>query len=291
MTDNTLKTVWPQAVKKLKESGAIETPVADARLLVQHVLNLGHEDLLMQGNRVVTAEETSALDAVLARRMKREPVSRIVGHRAFWKSDFIVTPATLDPRADSETLIEAALAHVQPGKGGQPLRVLDLGTGTGCLLLSLLLEWPKATGTGLDISAGAAEVAKRNAEAIGVAARAEIVATDWNDYKPAAPFDVVVSNPPYIGRDEAPDLAPEVVEYDPPQALFADENGLAAYRSILARLPELLRAGGWLLLEIGYRQEEAVKALLADAGLEFIETRLDLGGNPRILTARRPVLQ
>lgn len=291
MSDAFLKSVWPQAVKTLKDNPDIETPVADARLLVQHVLNLSHEDLLMQGNRPVTAEESARLDDVLRRRLNREPVSRIVGHRAFWKSDFIVTPTTLDPRADSETLIEAALAHVQPGKGEEALRVLDIGTGTGCLLLSLLLEWPKASGAGIDISADAAEVAKRNAEAIGISARAEILAAGWDDYKPATPFDVVVSNPPYIAHDEAPHLAPEVVRFDPPQALFADDNGLAAYRGILARLPELLKTGGWLLLEIGYRQEESVRALLEAAGLEYIETRRDLGGHPRVLVAKRPVVQ
>ncbi len=276
-----VKTVWQAVVNILKESG-IDTPVADARLLVQHAVGMTHEELLMRGNATIAPEQQSKLEKLVERRLKREPVSRIVGKRAFWKADFIVTPDTLDPRADSETLIEAALAHVKT----PPATVLDIGTGTGCLLLSLLNEWQGAKGTGIDISAGAVDVAIQNAKAQGLDTRARFEVVGWGDYTPNGLFDVVVSNPPYIAEDEAAGLMPEVALYDPPAALFAPENGLAAYREIANRLPLLLKSGGWLFVEIGYQQAESVKDILAKGGLTVLETRQDLGGNPRVLVAR-----
>lgn len=285
-----VKSAWMALVKTLKAAG-IDSPVADARLLVQHALNLSHEDLLMQADRAVTQEEGERLAALEARRLSREPVSRIIGLRAFWKADFIVTPATLDPRADSETLIEGALAHVQPGKGEGTLRVLDLGTGTGCLLISLLQEWPNASGVGLDITTDAAEVARRNAEAIGVSSRANFMAMDWADYSPDALFDIVVSNPPYIDHDEAQSLAPEVINYDPHIALFAGGGGLDAYRAILRLQERWLKAGGWLLLETGYQQAGQVGQMVREAGFENVEIRHDLGGHPRVVVAKKPLLK
>lgn len=284
-TTVTVKNIWHGAVSILKQSG-IDTPVADARLLVQHALGLSHEEMLMHGSREVTIDEQALLDSLLQRRLDREPVSRIVGHRAFWKADFIVTPDTLDPRADSETLIEGALQHVQPGQGEAPLRLLDLGTGTGCLLISLLQEWPQATGVGLDINAGASETAVLNAQTIGVAGRAQMITADWVDYTPADLFDVVISNPPYIAPEEAPDLAPEVIDFDPPVALFASGGGLDAYRSIFKQLTRWLKPDGWLILEIGHSQAEAVARLAIGAGLSVVETRRDLAGHPRAVIAR-----
>ncbi len=289
MSMHNVKGAWMALVKTLKAAD-VESPVADARLLVQHALNLSHEDLLMQGDRAMSETEQGKLDQLAKRRIAREPVSRIVGMRAFWKADYIVTPATLDPRADSETLIEGALAHVQPGKGEGALRVLDLGTGTGCLLISLLQEWPNASGVGLDISADAAEVAKRNAEAIGVSSRAHIETTDWESYTPDAPFDVVISNPPYIDHSEADNLAPEVINHDPHVALFAGGGGLDAYRSILRHIDRWLKPGGWLILETGYRQAEQVGHLVNGAGLTVVEIRNDLAGHPRSVIAQKPLL-
>lgn len=289
MSEVTLKAAWMALVKTLK-AGDIDSPVADARLLVQHALNLSHEDLLMQADRALADGESAKIDGLAKRRLAREPVSRIVGMRAFWKADYIVTPATLDPRADSETIIEGALAHAQPGKGEAALRVLDLGTGTGCLLISLLQEWPNAIGVGVDISADAAEVAKRNAEAIGVSSRAHILAQDWVDYMPDALFDVVISNPPYIDHSEAESLSPEVINHDPHVALFAGGNGLDAYRAILQHLDRWLKPGGWLIVETGYRQAEQVAQMMRGAGLEVVETRMDLGGHPRVVVAKKPLL-
>lgn len=276
-----VKTVWQAVVNMLKEAN-IDTPVADARLLVQHAVGMTHEELLLRGSAEITNDHQAVLEKLVERRLKREPVSRIVGRRAFWKADFIVTPDTLDPRADSETLIEAAMAHVKTS----PEKILDIGTGTGCLLLSLLHEWQNAKGTGIDISTGAVEVSRRNATVLGFDERASFEVAGWADYQPSELFDVVVSNPPYIAPEEAVGLMPEVALYDPPQALFAPEGGLAAYREIVNRLPLLLKSGGWLFFEIGYRQAESVKDILAKGGLTVLETRHDLGGNPRVLVAR-----
>jgi release factor glutamine methyltransferase len=281
LRDNpTLKTLWQATVRVLKEA-ALDTPVADARLLVQHAFDISHEQLLMHGDRVATGDEQARLQAVIDRRLKREPVSRIVGTRAFWKGEFIVTPDTLDPRQDSETVIEAVLTHAR-----DPQRILDCGTGTGCLIVSLLGEYPQATGVAIDISAAAVDVARRNASA--VADRIEFFTGDWVDYRAGAPFDVVVSNPPYIGLSEKKDLAPEVVDYDPHLALFAGDDGLSAYRSLVSVLPAFLADGGLVVLEIGHRQAGAVKDILAQGGFDVLETRRDLGGNDRVIVAKKP---
>lgn len=278
--DVTIKVVWQALVNVFKETG-VETPVADARLLMQWVTGLPHEDLLLRGDRLVTSFEQNKLQQAIDRRMKAEPVSRIIGRRAFWKGDFKITPATLDPRADSETLIEAALQHVK-----NPESILDLGTGTGCLLLSLLLEYPEASGIGLDISVEAVKVAGENAKEMDLARRATFIAMDWEKYK-SAPVDLIVSNPPYIAETERQDLAPEVALYDPPQALFGGLDGLMAYRSLMRTVPGLLNPGGWLLLEIGYTQAHSVKSLLAEAGFDVIEVRQDLAGKDRVIVAKK----
>lgn len=277
-----IKTVW-QALSRVLLEAQIDTPVADARLLLQHALGITREGILMHGDRAVSTEQQVEIEKLMQRRLKREPVSRILGHRAFWKSEFKITPDTLDPRPDSETLIILATHHVPA-----PARVLDLGTGTGCLLLSLLQEWPQATGVGVDINPGAASVAKENAEALSLSARASFVAASWEDYHPGEEFDVIVSNPPYIGENERGDLAPEVALYDPAESLFAGVEGLDAYRSLVKTVPGLLRKGGWLFLEIGYKQANSVKSILAEGGFDVIEIRRDLAGNDRVVIAKKP---
>lgn len=265
-------------------AAGIDNPDLDARLLLQHVLNISQVELLMNLNRMLSEDEVKALHAAIARREKREPVSRIIGRRAFWKSEFKVTPQTLDPRPDSETLVEAALKNVT----APPARILDLGTGTGCLLLSLLIEWPNATGVGLDISEEAAGTARENARDLGLAMRAEFIATDWEKYSTPQPFDLVVSNPPYIAAAEIPALAPEVAQYDPAAALAGGEDGLDCYRSITARLKNWLKPGGFALFEIGHTQAREVKSLLAGEGMDVLHTVPDLAGSDRVIVARRP---
>lgn len=278
----TLRQALARMGEEFKQAG-LESGNADARLLVQGILGLTPEVLLAGDDRALSAAEEKALQEAAARRLRNEPVSRILGRRAFWKSDFKVTPATLDPRPDSETLIEAALHHVK-----NPLRILDLGTGTGCLLLSLLQEWPQATGVGLDISRGAVAIAEENAQNLQLTSRAEFIAADWNGFQAKETFDVIVSNPPYIALTEKKDLSPDVALYDPPQALFAGADGLDAYRSLVRVVPGLLNPGGYAFFEIGYRQKEPVSRLLADAGFPVLEVRRDLGGNDRVIVAKNP---
>lgn len=271
------------AVKIFQEAG-IETPTVDAWLIVEHVTQWNRAELLAKSKDLLTeAQEKHLVDAI-ARRVKREPVSRIVGHRGFWKSDFKVTPQTLDPRPDSETLVETALKTLVP----PPKTILDLGTGTGCLLLSLLLEWPEATGVGVDISKEAVETAHENAAALGLAGRAKIVESNWEKFESNESFDSIISNPPYIARGEISKLEPEVANYDPRAALEGGEDGLDCYRALALLVPKWLKRGGFAFFEIGFDQKEAVKSILAKAGLDVIQTVPDLAGNDRVVVARRP---
>ena len=219
-----------------------------------------------------------AYERLLARRAAREPVALILGWAEFWSLRFQVSPATLIPRPDSETLIEAALA-ARPGGVGS---VLDLGTGTGCLLLAALHEFKAAWGVGTDRSPAAAGLAAANARSLGLAHRAAIVAADW-----AAPigarFDLVLSNPPYIASAEIAGLMPEVARFEPARALDGGQDGLDAYRTLLAALPGLLRPGGIGIFELGAGQAGPVGALARQAGFSRVATRADLGGIERAL--------
>jgi release factor glutamine methyltransferase len=271
--------------KQTLEKAGMETPDLDARLLVQGLLEISHEELLLNYDRLLAKTEEAFLRKALARRLKHEPVSRIVGMRGFWKSDFKITAQTLDPRPDSETLIEAAL-HWVPKENNEKPRVLDMGTGSGCLLLSLLLEWPQAVGIGIDINPGAVRAAIANERLLGLRKRVAFQAMDWEDYKPRGRCDVLISNPPYIAEHERDSLAPEVLDYDPPEALFAGADGLDAYRSLARLAPRWLKAGGLAFYEIGHMQAAAVKELLAAHGQTVLETRQDLAGRDRVIVAR-----
>lgn len=278
-----LKVFMSSATDKLAASN-IENPETDIRLIVQRTLQISHAKFVSSLNRVLTDAEVKTLDGMIVRRAAREPVSRIIGTRGFWKSEFKLSPQTLDPRPDSETLIEAALKYSDV----PPATILDLGTGTGCLLLSLLQEYPKATGLGIDISEEAAATARENAVALNLADRASFLAIDWNDWQASAPFDLVISNPPYIAPDEMAGLEPEVTKYDPVTALVGGDDGLECYRSIAALLPRALKRGGLAVLEIGHLQAEAVKSILALSDIAVIQTLTDLGGSDRAVVARMP---
>lgn len=271
------------AKTKLDVAG-VENPEVDIRLLLEHALNIEHAALLMNMNRMLGDAEVKDLTAMIGRRQRREPVSRIIGRRGFWKYDFKVTPQTLDPRPDSETLVEAALKYAKPA----PATILDLGTGTGCLLLSLLGEWVNAKGVGLDISGEAVATARENAKELKMDTRATFTETDWAHYTPPAPFDLVISNPPYIAVGEMPGLAPEVTDYDPVTALVGGVDGLDCYRSIAALLPRFLKKGGWVVFEIGHAQANDVKSILANAGAVMIHTVQDLAGSDRVIAAQMP---
>lgn len=261
----------------------LDTPDLDARLLVQSALNLKHEDIILDASCSVAPAELRTLEAMVERRLKREPVSRILGVRSFWNADFKVSPATLDPRADSETLVEAVLAHADKAK---PLTILDLGTGTGCLLLSLLQELPLARGTGIDINPDAVKIAGENAAALNLTAFSGFMVNSWTDFRPDAPYDIVISNPPYIPAGDIETLDPEVRDYDPHLALAGGADGLDCYRDITAVLPRLLKKDGLAFLEIGADQAISVNEVLAAGGLTVLQTLTDLSGHNRCIVAR-----
>jgi release factor glutamine methyltransferase len=260
----------------LLAAAGVDNPRLDARLLLGHAAGLSREALLRDPGQVVDPAPYSAL---LARRAAREPVALILGRQEFWSLLFAVSAATLIPRADSEAVIEAALA-ARPDRG-RVGRILDLGTGTGCLLLAALTEFPAAWGVGVDRAAEAAALAARNAAALGLAARAVFLCGDW-DAALAGRFDLVLSNPPYIPGGDIAGLMPEVARFEPARALDGGADGLDAYRRILAALPRLLAPGGAAVLEIGAGQAEAVAAL---AG-QTVAFRADLGGIPRAMVVR-----
>lgn len=252
------------------------TPRLDAELLMAHALGVTRDALLLKH---LGDPAPAAFAALLDRRLAHEPVAYITGSRGFWTIDVQVGPGVLVPRADSEALIEAAIAHF-PDRPA-PLRVLDLGTGPGTLLLAALAEWPHAHGLGIDASPTALDYARRNAAALGLADRIELRRGDWLagiDER----FDLILCNPPYIGTGEH--LGLEVRDYEPGEALFAGADGLDDYRRIIPALPDRLASGGIAILEIGWTQAGPVAALVRAAGLTPA-LRHDLSGRPRVVTA------
>lgn len=281
---DTLGAALAWGAERLRAAGVAEAR-RDSRLLLSHALG-GRPDLVTgYPERPLAPDQAAAFRAAVGRRAAREPVARILGRREFWGLEFRVSPATLDPRPDSETLIEALLDRLPDPSA--PLSLLDLGTGTGCLLLALLSELPAATGVGIDRSEEALAVARANAEALGLAARATFRQGDWAEGLDGG-WQVIVSNPPYIVSAEIPDLPPEVARFDPRAALDGGVDGLAAYRRIASRLPDLLDRSGILALEIGAGQGDEVEAILAAAGLAPLGRRRDLAGIERCVLAARP---
>ena len=257
----------------------------DARLLLAAALGASRLELATAPERPLSPEEERRFRGYVVRRAAGEPASRILGRREFWSLEFDISPAVLDPRPDTETVVEAALEAV--GKRERPLDLLDLGVGSGCILLALLSELPQARGLGSDRSEAAARAARHNARRLGLAGRARFVVADW-DAPLAGRFDLVVSNPPYIPSGEIEGLSPEVALHDPRAALDGGADGLAAYRRLATALPRLLKPGGAAALEMGSGQAEAVTQLLERAGLKAQPPRADLAGRPRCLVARRP---
>ena len=264
----------------------IESGMTDARTLIGAALRLSRAQLLAQSDRLLEPREIAAIDALAARRMKREPVSRILGRKEFWSLMLDVTPDVLVPRPDTETLIEAALDYVV--RGGlrlEPLRILDIGTGTGALMLALLQELPNARGVATDVSVAALHVARGNAERLKLASRCSFVACNLADGVQGR-FDLIVSNPPYIARGAIALLDPEVRDFDPRLALDGGADGLDAYRAIAASVPPLLAPGGRLIMELGVGQAPPVTALFEAAKFIVLSIRNDLGGIARALIAK-----
>ena len=268
---------------RLKQAG-IESASLDARVLVQAACRASDIEMIREPGVMLTADQEKLLAEYEERRLAHEPVSRILGRREFWGLDFEVTAATLDPRPDSETLVEAALDLIRDVANP---RILDIGTGTGCLLIALLHERKDASGVGVDLSAAALEVARRNAERLGVASRAVLVEGAWCGGLQEA-FDLVISNPPYIERDVIAGLEPEVRLHDPVLALDGGPDGLDAYRALADEIPRVLAPGGVAIVELGAGQAGQVEALFETAGFADIVTRKDLSGVERALVARMP---
>jgi release factor glutamine methyltransferase len=275
-----------EAAQTLRDAG-IETPELDARVLLCHAAGLTHETFIARAREPLPADSAIMLQRAIARRLAREPVARIIGAREFYGRSFTLGKDTLDPRPDTETLIEAALDIVrEQGWQEKPLKLLDLGTGTGCILVTLLAELPYAVGLGTDLSEGALAIAAANAIAHGVGPRATFAAADWLDAV-SGKFDLILSNPPYLTAGEIAGLAKEVSAHDPRLALDGGPDGLEAYRRIAMRARDALTKDGRLLVEIGPGQGEHVAAIFARAGLTLRpgEGRRDLAGRPRVVVA------
>jgi len=272
-------------VSQCFRTGGIEEAEADARVLIGHALHLDRARLFAQSDRVLEAREVTVISALAARRLRREPVSRIVGQKEFWSLPISVTPDVLVPRPETETVVEAALDFImRSGLRLEKLRILDIGTGSGALLMALLNELPNAVGTGTDVSSAALDVARTNAARCRVDFRCTFVVCDIATGV-EGPFDLIVSNPPYIAHDEIVTLAPEVREYDPPLALDGGQDGLDAYRSIAGDAKRILAPGGRLFVELGVGQDEQVRVLFTKVGLSPGIPRSDLAGIPRVLGA------
>ena len=266
-------------------TAGIEDADVDARLLVGHALHLDRARLIAQSDRILEAREINMISALAARRLQREPVSRILGQKEFWSIALAITPDVLVPRPETETVVEGALDFVvRGGLRMEKLRILDIGTGSGALLLALLRELPNATGIGTDISTGALKVARENAARCGLEGRCTFLVCDIASVV-EGPFDLLVSNPPYIAHDEITSLAPEVKNYDPTVALDGGDDGLAAYRAIAADAKRLLAPGARMFVELGAGQEAAVRDLFTNVGLTAGTARADLAGIPRVLGA------
>ena len=263
-------------------NGGMEQAEIDARVLLCAALGIAHADLVSNPDCPLGLG-AALVESFAARRLKREPVSRIIGYRDFWRARFKIGPAVLDPRPETETLIEAVLDHAASSPR-ENWRILDLGTGSGAILCSLLASLPGSFGIGVDISPGACAIARKNLAALGLATQGLIVCGDWTRAL-CGPFDAIVANPPYVARGEIDRLAPEVRDHDPRLALDGGEDGLAAYREIVPALRDLLAPGGLIALEVGAGQHGAVESLLTGAFCAPVEVRLDLDLCRRVVLA------
>jgi release factor glutamine methyltransferase len=275
----TLVSLWTEVRKRLEAAG-VDSPVLDARLLLEAGAGVSRLEIVTDPRRPVTAAQVEAVNALTARREAREPVSHIIGRKHFWTIDLAVNANVLTPRPETEFVVEAGLRELLPADA--PYRILDLGAGSGAIILALLKDRPQAIGVAVDISEPALEIARINAEQLGVADRLELLHSDWATELDAR-FDLVVSNPPYIPTADIENLEPEVSRFEPRAALDGGPDGLAAYRIIISSLPRLLKPGAAFALEVGVGQAEGVRALAEAVGLTTCEPWRDLQGIPRVV--------
>jgi release factor glutamine methyltransferase len=282
MTGATVGALLAAAATRLADAG-VDSARLDARLLMAAALDVDQGWLIGHRDDALDAARADAFEALVARRAAREPLAHIVGEREFWSLAFKVTPATLIPRPETETLVETVLARID--EQADDLRILDLGTGSGCLLLAILSECPNARGIGIDLSEAALEVACENAARLGLAARAEFRCGHWFEALDGnSGFDVIVTNPPYVTTAEMAGLQPEIADFEPWSALEAGADGLDAYRDIFAGVARQLRPGGVFAGEIGHAQGEAAADLARRSGLTAVAVIADLAGRARCIT-------
>ncbi|KFG66802.1 peptide chain release factor N(5)-glutamine methyltransferase [Microvirga sp. BSC39] len=275
------------ALRELRRTltgAGFDTAALDARLLLLEALRISATELITGSDVPLTPEQAETLAAFAQRRLNHEPVARIVGEREFWGLPFRLSPETLVPRPDTETLVETVL-DLLPDRQA-PLRMVDFGTGSGCILVALLHELPNATGLGIDLSFGALVTARTNAIGNRVGSRSHFALSRWADAV-SGPFDLIVSNPPYIASGVIPGLDEEVREHDPRLALDGGPDGLEPYRILLGEAKRLLAPGGLLAVEIGYDQAEALAGLAKLHDLEILRIAHDLSGNPRCIAMKR----
>ncbi len=283
---NSLSDIVSRVAKRLWQVG-IENEDYEARVLVAYALGLPSATLYLEAPEHLSFRQGMDIEHYVERRCKREPLSKIVGEKEFWSLPFKVSKATLDPRPDSETLIEAVLEYFPDHTAN--LSFLDIGTGSGCLLLAALQEYAHSTGVGVDVSSEALKIAQYNADALGMTARTTFLEGSWTDAVQGM-FDIILSNPPYIATAEIATLALEVKEFDPLLALDGGEDGLEAYRQLMPLLAAVLQPQGYVFLEIGYTQQAAVEAFVVEAGLQVVACRQDLAGHPRCVVAKKSLL-
>jgi release factor glutamine methyltransferase len=280
----TLVSAWTRAKEQLKAAG-IEGPVIDARLLVEAAADATRSDIVADPKRVLTNEQISTLNAYVERRIAREPISHILGRKGFWKILLRVTPHVLTPRPDTETVVELVLRDIPENAR---INILDLGVGSGAILLAILAERPAAKGLGVDVSEEALAVARDNAASLGLASRTALLRGDWTLGLADSGFDLVVSNPPYIRSAEIETLEPEVRDHEPRLALDGGADGLDAYRLLAPEILRVLKPGARFAVEIGHDQAQAVQALFRAAGAVDIALEKDLSLRDRVVSGRRP---
>jgi release factor glutamine methyltransferase len=283
----TLVQAW-QGVRRRLEAAGLAGPVIDARLLVEAAAEATRADIVGDPHRALTPEQEATLEDYLSRRERREPVSHILGRKGFWKIMLDVTPDVLTPRPDTETVVEWVLRDFPEHAAWS---VLDLGVGSGAILLSILAERPAAKGLGVDVSEEALAVARDNAAHLGLAGRTALLRGDWTEGLADASFDLVVSNPPYIASAVIETLEPEVRDHEPRIALEGGPDGLTHYRRLAPEILRVLKPGGRFAVEIGYDQKEAVEALFRDAGAADVQTLRDLGDRDRVVAGAKKTLE
>jgi len=278
---------WQGAKQRLEAAGLVG-PVIDARLLVEAAADATRADIVGDPYRALTPEQEAKLEDYLSRREHREPVSHILGRKGFWKIMLGVTPDVLTPRPDTETVVEWVLREFPEHAAWS---VLDLGVGSGAILLSILAERPAARGMGVDVSEEALAVARDNAAHLGLAGRMTLLRGDWTEGLPDEGFDLVVCNPPYIASDVIESLEPEVRDHEPRLALEGGPDGLTHYRRLAPEILRVLKPGGRFAVEIGYDQKAAVEALFREAGAAGVQTLKDLGDRDRVVAGAKNPLE